>query len=326
MNNESIPKDWPTSKVINHKIKHYIGNIVSAIYPQFCSLYCRREKFKDGISAVVITKDDIWLEESLRSIENYIDELVVVDSSSKEYLSRNTKLVSELSIPEKKHIVRDLNKREARKLAFDNCTRSWILVWDGDVVAMDEGRNNISELMKYVRSLDTRKYYYKIFFPQILIGKNFREVQKQYYHVEAWIVSNSRHFKWNPKKIWDRGSTPLFFKKKVLDIPYALHINHIRPREMELNRIISVEWYRSQNRGENIDYDTFYKNYPEISKLPDLPEGELYDENLLGKIPKILDKYKNLEYDQILQEKQIYIFGAPAETGQHIGPGNSQSE
>ena len=57
------------------------------------------------ISVVVITKDDIWLEESLRSIENCIDELVVVDSSSNEYLSRNTKLVSELNIPEKKNIL-----------------------------------------------------------------------------------------------------------------------------------------------------------------------------------------------------------------------------
>ena len=140
LNNNSIPTDWSASKVVGHKIKHYLGNVVSVTYPPLHSLYSRREKFKDGISAVVITKDDIWLEESLRSIENCIDELVVVDSSSKEYLSRNTKLVSELNIPEKKHIVMDLNKREARKLAFDNCTRSWILVWDGDVVAMDEGR------------------------------------------------------------------------------------------------------------------------------------------------------------------------------------------
>jgi hypothetical protein len=325
LNKESIPKDWPASKVINHKIKHYLGNIVSAIYPQFYSLYCRREKFKDGISAVVITKDDIWLDESLKSVENYVDELVLVDSSSEEYLKRNIQLVSELRIPEKKHIVRDLNKREARKLAFDNCTRSWILVWDGDVVAMDQGINNISELMKYVKSLDTRKYYYKIFFPQILIGKNFREVQKQqHHHVEAWIVSNSRYFKWNPRKIWDQGTIPLFFKKKVIDVPYALHINRIRTREMELNRIISVEWYRSQKRGENIDYKTFYENHKGISKLPKFPEGEPYDENSLGKIPKILDKYRNLEYDQILELKQNSIFGAPTTDNHSIELGKNE--
>jgi hypothetical protein len=320
LNNDSIPKDWPASKVISHKIKHYLGNIVSSIYPQLYSLHCRREKFKDGISAVVITKDDIWLDESLKSVENYIDELVLVDSSSEEYLKRNIELVSELRIPEKKHIVRDLNKREARKLAFDNCTRSWILVWDGDVVAMDEGINNISELMKYVMSLDTRKYYYKIFFPQILIGKNFRAVQKQqHHHVEAWIVSNSRYFKWNPRKIWDQATIPLFFKKKVIEVPYALHINHIRTREMELNRIISVEWYRSQERGENIDYKTFYENHEGISKLPKFPEGEPYDENSLGKIPKILDKYRNLEYDQILELKQKSIFGTTTTSNHPIG-------
>jgi hypothetical protein len=311
LNNKSIPTDWSASKVMVHKIKHYAGNVTSSIFPAFHFLFSSREQFKDGISAVVITKDDIWLDESLKSVENYVDELVVVDSSSEEYLKRNKRLVSELRIPEIKHIVRDLNKREARKLAFDNCTRNWILVWDGDVVAMDEGINNFSELMKYVRSLDTRKYYYKIFFPQILIGKNFREVQKQHYHVEAWVVSNSSHFKWNPKKIWDRGSTPLFFKKRVIDVPYALHINHIRTREMELNRTISIEWYKSQNRGENIDYETFYESHKGVSKLPEFPEGELYDENSLGKIPKILNKYRNLEYDQILEAKQKSIIEAP---------------
>lgn len=252
MNRKQIPTDWPISKTLIPQMKHYLGNIVSAIIPPLYSLYRQREKFEDGISAVVITKDDIWLEESLKSIENYIDELVMVDSSSKEYLNRNMQLMSELSIPEKKHIARDLNKGEARKLAYDNCTRSWILVWDGDVVAMDDGRNNFSELMKLVRSLKIRKYYYKIFFPQILIGKNFNEVQKQHYHVEAWIVSNSRHFNWNPTKIWDRERIPIFFKKIDLDTPYALHINHVRSREMELNRVISIEWYKSQARGEDM--------------------------------------------------------------------------
>jgi hypothetical protein len=324
LNIKSIPTDSSTSEIIVRKMKHYTGNIASSVFPQLYSIYCRREKFENGVSAVVITKDDIWLDESLKSVENYVDELVVVDSSSEEYLKRNKRLVSELRIPEIKHIVRDLNKREARKLAFDNCTRNWILVWDGDVVAMDEGINNFSELMKYVRSLDTRKYYYKIFFPQILIGKNFREVQKQHYHVEAWVVSNSSHFKWNPKKIWDRGSTPLFFKKRVIDVPYALHINHIRTREMELNRTISIEWYKSQNRGENIDYETFYESHKGVSKLPEFPEGELYDENSLGKIPKILNKYRNLEYDQILELKQKSIFGAPTTVNHSIELGKNE--
>lgn len=307
MNRKQIPTDWSISKTLVHKIKHYSGNIVSAIIPPLYSLCCQREKFEDGISAVVITKDDIWLEESLKSIENYIDELVMVDSSSKEYLNRNMQLMSKLSVPEKKHIVRDLNKREARRLAYENCTRSWILVWDGDVVAMDYGRNNFSELIKLIRSLEIWKYYYKIFFPQILIGKNFNEVQKQHYHVEAWILSNSRHFKWDPRKIWDRERIPFFFKKINIDTPYALHINHIRSREMELNRVISIEWYKSQARGEDIDYETFYRNYPKGFQEQRSLEVEPYDEDSLGKIPKLLEKYRQLEYNQILQAKGIDI-------------------
>lgn len=305
MNLKQFPKNWTKREILIHVLKHYSGNLVSAIYPPLYSVYRRREKFEDGISAVVITKDDIWLEESLKSIENYVDELVMVDSSSTEYLNRNTQLVSRLNISEKKHIVRDLNKREARKLAYDNCTKNWILIWDGDVVAMDEGKNDFSELVKYLKSLDVKRYYYKIFFPQILIGKNFGEVQRQNYHVEAWIVSNSRHFNWNPKKIWDRGRTPIFFKKVYLETPYALHINHIRSKEMELNRKISIEWYQSQARGENIDYETFYKNYPKVSRLPKFPDSEPYNENLLGKIPKILDRYRNLKYEEIMEAKGV---------------------
>lgn len=94
----------------------------------------------------------------------------MVDSSSRKCLNGNMQLMSEMSLPKKKHTSQGLKKREARNLAHDNCTRSWLLVWAGDVDAMDNGKNNFSELMKLVRSLEIRKYYYKIFFQQFLIG------------------------------------------------------------------------------------------------------------------------------------------------------------
>jgi hypothetical protein len=314
LNEKSIPKDWPVSKVLQQKAKHYFGYVASALLPRIHFLYSAREKFDDGLSAVVITKDDIWLSESLKSIEKYTDELVIVDSSSSEYLKRNKQLLSELHIPLKKHIVRDLNKRDARRLAYENCTRNWILIWDGDVVAMDNGINDIANLIKYLKELNRKKYYYKIFFPQILIGKNFREVQKQQLHLEAWVVSNSKHFKWDTKKIWDRPIIPLFFKKIVLITPYALHINHIRPLEMEINRTISIEWYKSQARGEDIDYETFYNSYPIVPKPAKLPEGEPYSEHILGRIPKLLQKYINLGYEEILNQKHQEIFGGPPQS------------
>lgn len=288
--------------------------MASALIPLIYSIFSEREKFKDGISVVVITKDDIWLNESLKSIEKYVDELVIVDSSSSEYLRRNEQLLTELSIPIIKHTVKELNKRDARKLAYQSCTKNWILIWDGDVVAMDDGVNDISNLINYIKNLKTKRYYYKIYFPQILIGKNFREVQKQYFHLEAWLVSNSTHFRWNTRKIWDRPIMPLFFKKIVLDTPYALHINHIRPLEMELNRTISIEWYKSQARGEEIDYETFYNSYPIVPKPLELPEGEPYSEHILGRIPKFLQKYINLDYEEILDQKHQEIFGGPPQS------------
>ncbi len=51
-----------------------------------------------------------------------------------------------------------------------------------------------------------------------------------------------------------------------------------------------------------------------------------YDENSLVKIPQILDKYWNLEYDQILEAKQKSIFGAPTKANHPIKLGKHEGE
>lgn len=81
---------------------------------------------------------------------------------------------------------------------------------------------------------------------------------------------------------------------------------------------ISSAWRR-------YDYETFYRNYPKGFQQPRFPEVEPYDEDSLGKIPKLLEKYRQLEYNQILEAKGIDISGGHEQAKNSIEIGKLDS-
>jgi len=76
------------------KVKGLTGNILRKIYPPIHMIIQEKESFIDGISANIVTKDDIWLKESLYSIKDYVHEIVIIDSSSAKYREKNNDIIN----------------------------------------------------------------------------------------------------------------------------------------------------------------------------------------------------------------------------------------
>jgi len=79
------------------KAKGILGNVIRSLYPPIYMTVHEKESFIDGISANVVTKDDIWLKESLYSIKEYVHEIVIIDSSNTKYREKNNDVINKLT-------------------------------------------------------------------------------------------------------------------------------------------------------------------------------------------------------------------------------------
>ncbi len=202
----------------------------------------KKEDFEIGISANIVTKDDIWLEESIRSIMNFVNEMVIIDSSSLNYKKINEEIIKSLNdkIPIK-YVWKDLNITDARNLAHSMSRYSYILHWDGDMIAYDSGKNSIANIFNILKDEEFHKFYYEIFFNVLRVGYSLNTVTDRdtRYHREAWLYSNSTRMRWESRRLplsissrkIDQPIFHLFYKRRTFDRIYGLHLHLIQHRD-----------------------------------------------------------------------------------------------
>lgn len=301
--------DAPFSEKLRKNAIHYTGFAARAVFP-IIHRVMKREKFKEGISVNLITKNDPWLYESLKSIEPYADEFVIIDSSSKKYLERNKRIFQGIKDKEVTYKEVEMDIFHARNYAHLLSTRNWILHWDGDMVAFDRGLRAFSSLMELISSLNPQ-YYYEIFFPLVNLGSDFTKVAKDKYHVEAWLYSNSTHFKWNLKKILknnfrriERPDFPLFYKKLYLNETYGLHLKFLSTDEKEAIKQLQFNWLSPEIKAEYGTYENFFSERKKGLNLQPSIDEQNIDRDIFDAIPVILEKYKNLQRNDIFERKE----------------------
>ncbi len=308
-------KNYPPDSPFIFKFKrisiHYAGIVARSTIAPIYSLFVQKVPYADGISANILTKNDIWLRESIESIKDYVDEFVIIDSSDENYYKRNLKMFEELKLKNLKHIRKEVDIYTGRVLSHSMSQYRWILHWDGDMVALDSGDNDISILFNKVRNIKGKRAYFEIFFPLAITGSSVDKLSSQGYQVEPWIYSNCDKFKWELKKLGktgnasiERANFPLFYRKLYLNTVYGMHLKYLFPLEKLIIKKVQYYWMNPDIRKKYADFEEFLNHYKQKTSVNDLisDSGPL-DESNMGKLPTLLLPFKGLNHEELVNKK-----------------------
>jgi hypothetical protein len=231
------------------KISHRIQSHISGVYSHTPNIGLRttadQNNRGDGISALVTIRNEPWIEPSLLSIKDLVDEFVIVDSSTYDISSTIKKLKKAgLNI---KYSKAKGNYPKQVQTALNQSTKKWILRWDGDLIAYTSGKGDIKKLKDLISGLDPKKYY-AISFGLFNLDFDLFHTERLN-HREAYLFTFSPHLL--KKKSFLKSTAikaycklkstlpprihfmplPLWYKKINLDSTVALHLRTVKSKE-----------------------------------------------------------------------------------------------
>lgn len=256
----------------------------------------------DGVSAITLSyNEEDWIRYSLLSIKDFVDEFIVMDSSTDNTPNIVKELIEKERLNIRYYYVPPGNIAETRNRALELSRYKWILVWDPDFVLFDDSINTLREV---IESLDPNKHYL-VYWPWITICGDLCHVcSENPYHIEHWMYTYSSKTRYGYVDIFDSLYAPAtLYRVHMINRPLGLHISARNP----VRTAVRVIWYRyreifdrsSEDRIElakklamkDFGSDDLYEVglriiREEIKRLP------LYREEIYGRYPLLLrDQY-----------------------------------
>ena len=198
------------------------------------------------VSAVVCNRDELFLEESLKSIDGLVDEIVLVDASKNQPDFDKLKKMITKSDFDYVHTIAHIGKQ--LDMGFSLATNDLIFRWDSDFV----GDKNISLLFNFLHRLKNDKY---AIYTEV---RNINLNGFMGYHKECYIVTRTDHIM-NKNRLRRRfvcltkdliGSPhprftffpiPFNYKIKTFDECVINHLN-IKKHSRDFERPYQVYW------------------------------------------------------------------------------------
>ncbi len=322
-----------------HHVKKVLKFIVRNI-PIFGTLAKPTER-PLGISALFRVWDESsYVEPSINSIKDLVDEIIVVDSYSTD---GSWEIASRLAAecPKIKLIRYKGNKWwESANLGLGAATFRWVLKWDADFLAIRNG--GFEEFRSYFYSLDPEKHYY--------INPTLIEVTGDMYHqnpylpirrdIETYTYSEKLHYvpvhrivrksarpAWKSVEInelepdsydilFDAPIIPLVYDILMYAKPMGFHLNVKSARKHLIGRFFA-RWLARLDKENNLDLETFIERCVKKEwKLPDILSAEKYYMNLYC---KQLVKYDGKLPDAIAEIAEKSPYRVIYESGRIIG-------
>jgi len=232
---------------------------------------------EEGITALVAVKNEPWIESSLLSIKDLVDEIVVVDSSTVDIKNLIDKLIRQgLNI---KYVRAKPNYTEQTMTTINLSTKKWLLRWDADLIAYMSGKQDMKKLKNVLINLDTKKYH-AIWFNLLNVDFDLFHTGNKL-HREAYLFSYSPVLS-KPKSRLARFLINLIFKMRslkpprlpfmplpvwynriILDDVFALHLRSVKPMNSLLERTIWDAWALATDETKakySNSYDKFYED------------------------------------------------------------------
>ncbi|MFC1898222.1 glycosyltransferase [Candidatus Cloacimonadota bacterium] len=223
----------------NQNLKYLLSCPASLL--QFLTKNVQR---RNGISVMIRVRDEEeWIAKSLLSLNEFADEVVVVNNNSLDYTLEEIEKV-------RKKLKYDLILEN--EISNDICNVSnhalsltsyrWIFRWDSDFVAYTSDVRNIKKLRKYLLNLPRKKHY--LIFPLTV------SFAGDLFHVKTGKETNSEGYihTWHPKlKYVKKGKfeslyVPFFYRIKRLKEIFFVHIGSAKPLRKILHRFFWLYW------------------------------------------------------------------------------------
>jgi glycosyltransferase involved in cell wall biosynthesis len=257
-----------------------------------------------GITAMVITyNEEDWIEPSLLSIKDLVDEYVIMDSSTDRTPDIIEGVKSEHGLNIRLYRVPPGDLSEIRNEALRKTSYRWILHWDGDFVLYDGSDRFIRSS---IEGLSDRRHYL-IYWPWIKLCGDLKHICGDSIHIEHWLFTFSGTLSYKRVMMngipYDSLIAPLrLYKAIYIDRILGLHLAAVRkPSRLALKILwfrYREEFWRASNKG--ISYDEYAKiKAREVYGSEDLEfvGGKLIDDmtkdlqQYSGPYPSVLSPY-----------------------------------
>ena len=289
-------------KILGTRGTKIIRNIAGNLFPPLGLVPKPGELGKDEcVSAFVRVKDEeAWLEPSLLSIQDLVQEYIVIDSSQYDNSPKIIEYLKENGLNIMHIIDHDPDPVQAwnRGLKYVRC--KWILRWDPDFIAKEELTPYLKSLIK---KLDSEKYY-NIYWPHICLDLDlYHQLPGIVLHKEHWLVTYSRGVRFiHMKGFYGFMYTPLYHIRVDIDKPLSFHLRTVKPPIRLLYRKYHKELAKKQLLGK-VDLEEYVKKrIREEYGVSDIEEAaNIYFKELM-KHARIYDKSKYGDYPKILKE------------------------
>jgi glycosyltransferase involved in cell wall biosynthesis len=232
------------------------------------------------LSACYITKNgDTFLKQSVESIYNYVDEIIVVDNMSTD----NTMDIVHSFPQEKFKIVqenfdnldKDQEKKNQRNRYLEMAEGKWILVVDDDEVYKDKDIGIIRKFVKSPGRYVSLRYFSHQFwkdFDHVIKGPHWNNSQERCFKKLPNLNYNMRHCAVSEgddflaRKYGKKNSDRIFWNKRI----FIYHYGMCKPTE-KVNEKIRMYMLRDNPAVTEKNVESFVQRHPYNSNNFDSP-------------------------------------------------------
>ena len=275
---------------------------------------------KMGISIYIRVKDEAdWIELSILSIQDFADEIIVVDNGSQDgTIEKIKRLQNKLKIPLALYEQPSLNFTDLNNFALVKTNFHWVMKWDGDFVAHTSGENNISGLRERLLALDSRRYYFIYLRLINLNGDLLHQDSREQVHIEEYIHTYSSKAVFIHTGTYEAIHTPKFYEVLFWYKPYIFHIN-VKPARKMLKRFFWNSWLKLEGTSPHPKFEDYVQSQlPETFGTDSWDEAQQacilraseycvrYNQELFGPYPDLLKEHlKNPKYTLLYDGDKI---------------------
>lgn len=250
------------------------------------------------ISLCMITKnEEKYLEKCLNSVKNIIDEIIIVDTGSKD----KTKEIAKKFNAKIYDFEWNHSFSEARNFSLQKATKDWILVLDADETISDKD----SEIIKKItnKNLKENKDIIGYSFIQRAYCNNLKKLKFNY-------AKNDFYDESKPFLGWTyRGITRLFRNDKRIKFIYPVHetviesIKNINGKIKQTN--IPIHHFELMREEEFINKKSIYYIKLLKNKIKLFPKAKFYFELAL-ELEKLNDMKAKIYFDKAVELDSNY--------------------